>query len=64
MGGVLTIAATVAAAAGAVAAFRFIERRRQDLSDLLDSAKGDKSGDAKTVDYERDPETGVYRPRR
>jgi len=61
MGGVLTLAATAAAAVGAVAAYRYIEKRQRAFSDFL---RGDqKSGDSTVIDYERDPETGVYRPR-
>ncbi len=63
MGGVLTLAATVAAAAGAVAAYRFIDSRRKDIADFLSSAARSDADDVKIVDYERDPETGVYRPR-
>ncbi len=63
MSGVLTLAATVAAAAGAVAAYRFIDRRQQQFGDMLQRARGQKKP-SKIIDCERDPETGVYRQRR
>lgn len=63
MGGVLTAAATIAAAVGAVAAYRYIDRRRQDFGDMLRRV-GDREKNGKVIDCERDPETGVYRPRR
>ena len=62
MGGVLTAAATIAAAVGAAAAYRYIDRRRKGFGDVLRRVRdGEKSG--KIIDAERDPETGVYRPR-
>ncbi len=63
MSGVLTLAATVAAAAGAVAAYRFIDRRQRQFGDMLQRAGGGKKP-SRIIDCERDPETGVYRPRR
>ncbi len=63
MGGVLTAAATIAAAVGAVAAYRYIDRRRQDFTDILRRV-GDREQRGKVIDCEQDPETGVYRPRR
>ena len=63
MSGVLTLAATVAAAAGAVAAYRFIDRRQRQFGDMLQRASGKKKP-SKIIECERDPETGVYRPRR
>ena len=59
MGAVTTLVATVAAAAGAVALYRFVDRQARDLKDVL----RDKPGRNKDVvlDYERDPDSGVYR---
>ena len=63
MGGVLTAAATVAAAVGAVAAYRYIDGRRKDFGEMVRRVRdGECSG--KVIDCEQDPETGVYRPRR
>lgn len=64
MSGVLTLAATIAAAAGAVAAYRFVDRKQREFSDMLkDVRRGGAGKDGGTViDYERD-EDGVYRPR-
>ena len=63
MGSVLTLAATVAAAAGAVAAYRFIDRRRGGLGDFLRGGRGRPENEDAVIDYEKDPETGVFRPR-
>jgi len=62
MSGVLTLAASVAAAAGAVAAYRFVEKRRKQVGDALERA-GVRRRQSKIIECERDPETGVYRPR-
>jgi len=65
MGAVTTLVATVAVAAGAIAFYRFIDRRSRALKDVISDAKvragGRRSG--KIIDYERDPESGVYKPR-
>ncbi len=61
MGAVTTLVATVAAAAGAVALYRFVDRQARDLKDVLrDKAK--RTSDM-IIDYERDPESGVYKPK-
>ncbi len=62
MSGVLTAAATIAAAVGAAAAIRFIDRRRRDLGDVI--RRVNDREDSQVIECERDPETGVYRPRR
>lgn len=65
MSAVTTLAATVAAAVGAVALYRYAERRtrplRDAISEMRKAAKGEKPG--AVIDYERDPESGVYKPR-
>lgn len=65
MSAVTTLAATVAVAVGAVALYRFAERRsrplRDALSELRKTAKGEQPG--AVIDYERDPESGVYKPK-
>ena len=63
MSGVLTLAATVAAAAGAVAAYRFMEKRGRNVSDMLRNFRDGAEEKSAVIDYEQDPETGVYRPR-
>ncbi len=63
MSGVLTLAASVAAAAGAVAAYRFFDRRQKQFGEALERA-GVRKKKSKIIECERDPETGVYRPRR
>lgn len=62
MGGVIGLAATVAAAAGAVAAIKFLDKRRGDAAELI-RRRVRRKGDAPIIDCERDPQTGVYRPK-
>ena len=65
MGAVTTLAATVAAAAGAVALYRFAERRtrsmRSTIEEMRRTASGERAG--KVIDYERDPASGVFKPK-
>ena len=62
MGAVTTLVATVAATAGIIALVRFADRQTKDLRsairDVQKSAKGDP-----VIDYERDPESGVFKPK-
>lgn len=64
MGAVTTLIATVAATAGAVAAFRYVDKKRRDFQDILNTHRrdGDK-GKSTVIDYERDPESGVFKPK-
>lgn len=65
MSAVTTLAVTVVAAAGAVALFRFAERRTRPLREALDELR--KSGNSRStgavLDYEQDPESGVFKPK-
>lgn len=65
MSAVTTLAVTVAAAAGAVALYKFAERRTRPLRAAIDelrkSARGDNAG--AVIEYEQDPESGVFRPK-
>ncbi len=64
MSAVTTLVATVAAAAGAVALIRVAERRMRPLRKALNEmrkAASPASGDV--IDYEQDPESGVFRPK-
>lgn len=64
MSAVTTLVATVAAAAGAVALYRFAERRTRPLRDTIDELRAAKSkSSGAVIDYERDPESGVYKPK-
>jgi len=65
MGAVTTLVATVAAAAGAVALYRFIDKQSRDFRAVLSEAKKRAAEQrAKIViDYERDPVSGVYKPK-
>lgn len=64
MSSVLTLAVSVAAAAGAIAAIRFVDRKQRELKDVFKpaEAKAGSDEDRLILDYERDPATGVYRP--
>ncbi len=65
MSAVTTLAVTAAAAVGAVALFKYVDRRsrplRAAISELRKSARGDAKG--AVIDYEQDPESGVYKPK-
>jgi len=69
MSAVATLAATVVAAVGAVAAYRFVDRKTRDFRNAVDEVRRRAAGgsrddvDPRTIDYERDPLSGVYRPR-
>ena len=63
MGGVAAIVTTVVATASAVALFRFAESKRQEIKDMLNQARRAGDRDREIIDYERDPETGVYKPK-
>ena len=64
MGAVTTLIATVAVTAGAVAAFRYVDKKRRDIQDILNTHRRDGHNTKSTViDYERDPESGVFKPK-
>lgn len=68
MSAVTTLAASIAAAAGAVAVYRFVNRRTRPLRDAIaelrrqqSAARSGGGAAADVLDYERDPASGVYR---
>lgn len=65
MGAVTTLAGIVIAAAGGVALYRFVDRQRREFKEFLQDAKvragGRRAG--QVIDYERDPQSGVFRPK-
>ena len=62
MSAVTSIVAGFVAAAGAVALYRYAERRARSLRTALRKATGASGADAREViDFERDPATGVFR---
>lgn len=65
MGAAATLATVVAATVGGVALYRFLERRRRELKEILNDARvrAGARRDGKIIDYERDPESGVFRPK-
>ncbi len=64
MSAVTTIVATVAAAAGAVAFVRFAERRTRNLRRaIVEVKKSAAKSRGAVLDYEQDPESGVFRPK-
>lgn len=61
MGAVTGIVAGIVTAAGAVAVYRYAQRRARDLRDRIDLFRA-RGGEGETViDLELDPSTGVYR---
>jgi len=65
MGAVTTLAVTIAAAAGGLALYRFVDRQRREFTEIFNEAKTRAAGsrDGKVIDYERDPDSGVYKPK-
>lgn len=65
MSSVTTIIATVAATAGAVALYRFADRKSREFRNLLAEMKNKaaEKRPAKVLDFERDPDSGVFRPK-
>ncbi|WDI33213.1 hypothetical protein PUV54_08390 [Hyphococcus flavus] len=64
MSAVTTLAATVAAAAGAVALYRFIDKRSKSLSAAISEfKKTSRHNNGTVIEYEQDPESGVYKPK-
>ncbi len=65
MSAISTIVVSIAAAAGTVALYRFVaEKSRQMKSVLAEARKRTSTGKPDAIiDYERDPDTGIYRPR-
>ena len=65
MSAVTTLVATVAAAAGAVALYRYAERRTRPLRNAIDELRKSarNNGDGAVLDYEQDPESGVFKPK-
>ena len=59
MSAITTIIASVAAA-GAVALYRFVDRQ---TSAVREAFRNDKPKRAPVIDYERDPESGVFHPK-
>jgi len=65
MSAVTTFAAMIAATAGGVALYRFAQRRKHALREYLRDSKVRANGrqSEMIIDYERDPESGVFRPK-
>jgi peptidoglycan/LPS O-acetylase OafA/YrhL len=65
MSAVTTLAATVVATVGALALYRYAERRsrplREAISEMRRTARRAKS--TAVIDYEQDPESGVFKPK-
>ena len=63
MSAVTGILAGVVTVAGAVALYRYAGKRVSALKDFLAQSGSDNSGQGPILDFERDPETGDYKPR-
>ena len=65
MSAVTTLAVTVAAAVGVVAFVRYADKRTKPLRDSIrnfqSGARSEQAG--AVIDYEQDPESGVFKPR-
>lgn len=61
MGAITTLATTVAVAAGAVALYRYIDRQTRELKKAISKSQSRSGGPV--IDYERDPVSGVFRPK-
>ena len=62
MSAVTTFVATVAAAAGGVALYRYLDKKTRSLREKL-SETVKTSRKETVIDYERDPESGVFKPK-
>lgn len=65
MSAVTTLVATVAVAAGAVALYRFAEKRTRPLRSAIDEMRRTARDGAAgaVIDYEQDPDSGVFKPK-
>lgn len=63
MGAVTTLAAAVAAVAGGVALYRFVDRKQREFKEIFAEARKTGARHEKVIDYERDPKTGVFKPK-
>jgi len=65
MGAVTAIVTTIVATAGAVALYRFIDGKTREFRGILAEARktAERGPVRPVIDYERDPATGVYKPR-
>jgi len=57
------IVAGLLVAGAAVTAFRFARRKADQLRAAIDELRGDRAGAGAVLDFEKDPDTGVFRPR-
>jgi hypothetical protein len=60
MSAVTSVIAGFAAAAGAIVAYRFIERQMRMVNEALRTPRA-KDHPPCTIEFERDPATGVFR---
>lgn len=65
MSAVTTLAVTVAAAAGAVALYKFAERRTRPLRAAIDELRhaARRENPGAVIEYEQDPVSGVFKPK-
>lgn len=57
------IVAGLLVAGAAVTAYRFARRKADQFRAAIDELRGDTSGGGAVLDFERDPDTGVFRAR-
>jgi len=65
MSAVATLATAIAAAAGGVMAYRFIQNRQRILKNVINDIRNERTSakKARVIDYEQDPASGVYKPK-
>ncbi|MEL6364162.1 MAG: hypothetical protein AAFR11_04915 [Pseudomonadota bacterium] len=59
MGALTGLVVSVAAISGVVALVRAVERRASRAREAFDRSRGE----GRVIDYERDPSSGVFRPK-
>ncbi|MCB2097428.1 MAG: hypothetical protein AB7F91_08325 [Parvularculaceae bacterium] len=57
------ILAGLLVAGAAVTVYRFARRQADQLRAAIDEMRGANPGAGDVIDFEKDPETGVFRPR-
>lgn len=57
------IVAGLLVAGAAVTAYRFARRKADEIRAAIDQLRGAAAGAGDVIDFEKDPETGVYRSR-
>lgn len=57
------ILAGILVAGAAVSAYRFARRKAGDIRAAIDEIRGASAGRGDVIEFEKDPQTGIYRQR-